>query len=331
VQSNPREARSRKGGVLSELPLLAVGEVHTALLQNSHALAQRFAEELIAGPGGGPVRRSLRPITHIGSPEVLEGVDCQLPTRSGARCRGVGTVAGRVSLTGGHILQASVRAGLSSAPLSRRQGWSHYLARPGQLEIIGKGKAQDLADGFVAERLGSGALDLGSVAARLLAGLQRSILLDHRAPLKAVRTSLRWVALPVTEPTQVGVRFAIEKGGLRTLMVRCRPGDLHSVGDFCDDVALHEWLLGTLLQLVEDGYRGAGDDQIRVGRLRPGVQHLLHLWMPRARLTGALAELWRGLDDRPGLTRQWSSCVDRIRDQLALSTLDLLARTLGDP
>jgi len=312
---------------LSESPLLAVGEIHTALLQNSRALALGDAEDLIARPSGEAVRRSLRPIMHVGSPDTLEGVDCRLPMPDGARSRGVGTVSGRVGLTGGHVVQASVRARLSSAPLGRRMGWSHYLARPGQIEIIGKGRAQDLADGFVTERLSPDVLDLGSIAARLLGGVQRSLLLDHRAPMKAARTTLRWVALPVADAAQTGIHFSIEARGLRTLAIRCLAADLDAVSGLAEDVALHDWLLVTLLYLLEEGYaRDVDDDSTRIGRLRPAVRHLLHLWMPRARLTSSLADLWHTLDDRPGLTRQWRACVDRIRDQLALSTLDLLAR-----
>ncbi|MFI5915454.1 SCO2521 family protein [Dactylosporangium sp. NPDC051541] len=319
--------RGRKD--MSEAPLLAMGEVHTALLQSSQAVPLNLAAGLVGQPGGEQVRVYHRPIAHAGSPDVLTGIDCRLPTRTGTKSRGVGTVAARVSITGGHLLQSTARIRISTGPQNRRLGWSHYLTRPGHVELVGKGDAQDLADGFTAEERDPQTLDLGSVAARLLNAVQRSDRLDRRAPLKAARTTLRWVALPAADPSEVGGQFAIERGGQRTLVVRCDPADLGVVGDFCDDVALHDWLLATLLHLVEDGRNAASDDLARIARVRPAVEHLLHLWMPRARLTDAVSQLWRGLDDRPGMTRQWRSCVDRIRDQLTLGTLAQLAGRAG--
>ncbi|WP_432833789.1 SCO2521 family protein [Dactylosporangium sp. CA-092794] len=300
------------------------------MLQSSAALPVNLAEDLVRQPGGERVRRSLRPIAHVASPDVLTGVDCRLPSRSGTRSRAVGTVAGRVSITGGHLVQGSARFRLSAGAQGRRLGWSHYLARPGHVELIGKGDAQDLADGLVAEERDPQTLDLGSIAARLLNAVQRSDLLDRRAPMKAARTTLRWVALPAADAAEAGARFAIERRGLRTLVVRCDPADFADVGDFCDDVAVHDWLLATLLHVVEAG--PSGDHGARIERLRPAVEHLLHLWMPQARLTDAISGLWDSLERRPGLARQWRSCVDRIRDQLTLGTLEtLVQRARGEP
>ncbi|WP_432983567.1 SCO2521 family protein [Dactylosporangium sp. CA-233914] len=312
-----------------KVSIVALGEVHTALLQNSQAVPLSFAEGLVGQPGGEQVRVRQRPIAHTGSPDVLTGIDCRLPTRTGAKSRGVGTVAGRVTITGGHLLQSSARVRVVTGGGGRRLGWSHYLARPGHVELIGKGDEHDLADGFISVEREPRTLDLGSIAARLLNAVQRSDDLDHKAPLKAARTTLRWAALPVADADETDVRFAIERGGLRTLIVRCEPADLGVVGDFCDDVALHDWLLATLLHLVEDGRNAVPDDLARIARLRPAVEHLLHLWMPGARLTDSVAQLWRGLEDRPGLTRQWRSCVDRIRDQLTLGMLAHLAGRAG--
>jgi len=315
---------------MPESPLLVVGEVHTALLQSARAVPLRLAEGLVGQPGSGRPDISQRPIMHVGSPEVLTGIDCRLANRTGARTRGVGTVAGRVSITGGLLLQGSARLRISISPEGRRLGWSHYLARPGHVEIVGKGDAQDLADGFVAEERDPQTLDVGSIAARLVNGVQRSDGIDHRAPLKAARTTLRWAALPAADPGGADVRFAIERRGMRTLIIRCDPADLGAIGDFCDDVALHDWLLTTLLHLVEDGQSAVTDELTRIARLRPAVEHLLHLWMPRARLGDSVAQMWGFLDERPGLVRQWRSCVDRIRDQLALDTLTMLVRR-GQP
>src|SRR4051812_14366177 len=113
------------------MPLLALGEVRTALLQSSRAVPSSLAEQLVGLIEGDQIRVSLCPIMHVESADVLTGVDCRLPTRTGTKARGVGTVAGRVSITGGHLLQASARLRLFPSPERRRVGWSHYLARPG--------------------------------------------------------------------------------------------------------------------------------------------------------------------------------------------------------
>lgn len=55
--------------------------------------------------------------------------------------------------------------------------------------------------------------------------------------------------------------------------------------------------------------------------LRPAVDHLLHLWMPRARVAQDLAPLWDALEERPGFSRQWHNLVQRVRDQLTLHAI----------
>jgi hypothetical protein len=56
------------------------------------------------------------------------------------------------------------------------------------------------------------------------------------------------------------------------------------------------------------------------------VEHLLHLWMPGARVDRSLAPLWDVLEREPGFTRQWRTLVRRIRDQLALLQVAPLLR-----
>ncbi len=63
--------------------------------------------------------------------------------------------------------------------------------------------------------------------------------------------------------------------------------------------------------------------------LRPAVDHLLHLWMPRAHVDRSLGHLWDELEQEPGFTRQWRSLVQRIRDQLAVQTIPLLHQALS--
>ncbi|MEY7981578.1 hypothetical protein AB8O53_35385, partial [Streptomyces pilosus] len=65
----------------------------------------------------------------------------------------------------------------------------------------------------------------------------------------------------------------------------------------------------------------ADDLPVVVGALRPAVDHLLHLWMPRARVSRELAPLWDVLAEEPGFTRQGLALVQRARDQLTLHAI----------
>jgi hypothetical protein len=68
----------------------------------------------------------------------------------------------------------------------------------------------------------------------------------------------------------------------------------------------------------------APDDEGAVHRLRPAIDHLLHLWMPGAALSHDASDIAEELDADLGLTRQWQACVDRIRDFMALRALELM-------
>jgi hypothetical protein len=53
--------------------------------------------------------------------------------------------------------------------------------------------------------------------------------------------------------------------------------------------------------------------------------------MPAARTPSSTTSFWDSLDRRPGLSRQWHITVERIRDQLALSTIALLTAARKEP
>lgn len=308
---------------------LILGEVHTALLRSSVASASTVAERLVSLLAGERALRHERPIGHVRSPTLLDGVDCGLSCRSGAKPRGVGTVASHVAITGGHVVQGAAQITVIPGMARRRLAWSHYLARSGQVEIIGKANREDLAAGFLADTRSPRGIDLGGIASRLVDEVQGSPLIDHRPPFIASRTRLRWAALASGEASDRPIRFQIERDGGRTLVGRVAPADLDLVAEFSEDLALHDWLLTTLLYQLERSRLGIDRHDAAVMRLEPVVEHLLHLWMPAARLGDAGAALWSGLERRPGLERQWRSAVDRIRDQLALNTIAVLGGRRG--
>ena len=128
---------------------LTIGEVHTGLLLTSTAVPVDTAAELLAIVPGGSVRTRQRPIRYAWSPEVLTGVDCAAPLAGRREVRIVGTPATRLSLTDGRIIQAGTHATFRQDSAGRRRPWSHYLAQPGVLEVLGKASEESLATGFL--------------------------------------------------------------------------------------------------------------------------------------------------------------------------------------
>ncbi|WP_405394228.1 SCO2521 family protein [Microbispora hainanensis] len=304
-----------------------MGEVHTGLLQNSGEISESTCRQVLGLMAGETVVVSRRPIPHALSPGRLTGVDCTLPSASRSRIRGVGTVVSRCAVTGGRVAQGSSYVRVVRSDADRRLPWSHYLARPGVVEVLGKVKAADLAEGFTGDtmpdRPDGTCLDLGAVSDRFLDLVQQSPLLDRRAPFKIPRTSLRWVA----ETGEPSIRFTLHAEQERTLRLT-HPGPFTpAVVDLCEDLATHDWLLTSLLVIVERARIGGTLGAQAVARLAPAIDHLMHLWMPAARVEEWLTPFWESLERRSGFTRQWRSLVDRVRDQVAMNTLALLSAT----
>ena len=74
--------------------------------------------------------------------------------------------------------------------------------------------------------------------------------------------------------------------------------------------------------------RSAATAPNTISRLRPVIDHLLHLWMPGAQVDRGLMSIWADLERKPGFTRQWEASVNRVRDQVSLHTLQLLGDAL---
>ncbi|MEV5544751.1 SCO2521 family protein [Streptomyces sp. NPDC052309] len=326
----PRESAPRA--------VLAGGEIRTCLLPARQALDVRAAAQLLGLRADERVLLSERPNLYARSPDTLTGVDCPLPSANGAHVRAVGTVAARAALTEGRILQTSAYFRLPASGPDQRQPWGHYLVRPGLLEPFGKLPHEAVAQG-VLDGGRHGELDVGLIAGGLLTRLLRHPLLDQRPPLRSRPTRLRWVALPAEGDQGPSIeRFTLAEDELRTVRLRVPEGTPPAdVAGLCDDLALHDWLLTTLVRLLDGIRLGSGPPPARVGpsaddrpavvaALRPAVDHLLHLWMPRARVAKELAPLWEALEERPGFTRQWQALVQRIRDQLTLHAIPSLYR-----
>ncbi|MET7294279.1 SCO2521 family protein [Streptomyces griseoloalbus] len=314
--------------------VLACGEVRTCLLPAGQALDSRAAAQLLRLRADERVLISERPNLYGRSPDTLTGVDCPLPSSNGARVRAVGTVATRAALTEGRVLQTSAYFRVPATGPDHRRPWGHYLVRPGVVEPFGKLPREAVAQGLL-DGGGIGELDVGLIAGGLLTRLLRHPLLDQRPPLRSRPTRLRWVALPAQHGDGPSIeRFTVAEDELRTVRLRVPEGTGSAeTAGLCDDLALHDWLLTTVVHILDGIRLGPGTPRARplpgpaenrptvVQALRPAVDHLLHLWMPRARVSRELAPLWAALEEQPGFTRQWQALVQRIRDQLTLHAI----------
>jgi hypothetical protein len=301
---------------------LTIGEIHTSLLPTSTAVPADAAAELLAIVPGGSVRTRQRPIRHALSPEVLTGVDCSAPLAERREVRVVGTPATRLSLTEGHIIQAGTHATFHPEHAGRRRPWAHYLAQPGVLEVLGKASEDSLAAGFLRGPSTPAALDLGAVNVRALAGIQRSERLDQRPPFRGRPTRLRWSA--ESADSEQEIVFTLGADGLRTVRLRAAEPDPLALADFCADLALHDWLLSTLLDIVDRAVARSRPTAELISLLRPGVDHLVHAWMPAAHVSRGLGRIWQELDLRSGFSLQWQKTVERIRDQLSVGLIEAL-------
>ncbi|GIE94986.1 SCO2521 family protein [Paractinoplanes rishiriensis] len=310
--------------------MLIVGEVHTGLLRGRDPMSAREAALLVDLVAGEPVLRLERPRSYVRSPERPVGVDCPLGAAPPARqVRGIGTVLQRAAITGGHVVQGTAWARLARATGSARQPWSHYLARPGVIEAVGRVQAADLAAAFAAPVRAPSALDLGDVAGRASDVVQSAVPDDGRSRerLRLPRTKLRFV---VEQAEAAGTpRLTVHDDQLRVVRVGLPAGaEPRLLVAFGEDLALHDWLLTSVIGIVERAEIGALPRDESLRRLRPAVDYLLHLWLPGGR-GGELAEqLWETLERRSALSRQWALLRDRIRDQFALGAVAALSAAM---
>jgi hypothetical protein len=250
------------------------------------------------------------------SADQLHGVDCPLTTRSGARRRAIGILAARGRVVGGRVAQGSTRSVLVPGG-DRRLLWSHYMAKPGVVEVSGLGDPADAAERFLTSR-DPESLDPGAVSEALVRRIRASGLLDRRPPLRPQRTRLRWSAVVGGE--RLRGAFTLDDAERRTvrLTVPAATGATpEQLTALCEDLALHDWLLTTVVRVVQRAWAADAGPALQ-GDLLAVVDQLLHLWVPGADLPPGLRGVWDGLETNPGFTRQWELCVNRIRDQLAL-------------
>jgi hypothetical protein len=306
----------RNGRDVGHVPVAVhLGEIHTGMLQNSGPISAEIARQVLSTLPHQRVRSWERPIRRAASPEVLTGLDHALPSASGTHVRGVGTLATELRVTAGRLLQAGTRATVVQSAGGRRLSWSYYLARPSTVETIGQLSPLDLVEGFLRDDP-RGDFDLGAVCTQWMGWAQSSVELDRRSPFPARRTRLRWAAVTGSPAL---ITFRVHDECLRSIKVVAPAPMVGDLQELCHDVALHDWLLSSLVSLIDTAAIGQRNREEVLARLRPAVDHLLHAWMPSTRFRDDLAPFWTALEYSSGLARQWENAVDQVRDQVRLA------------
>ncbi|MBV8539196.1 MAG: hypothetical protein JO266_00395 [Acidobacteria bacterium] len=303
--------------------MLILGEIRTCLLNNSGPLPRVAVIELLGLKPGQQVLIASRPISRSVSPDLVVGVDCKLATEPSTKARGIGTVASHAVVTGGLILQASAQTRLVRSETSHRRAWSHYVGRHGVIEVISKADTAQLALGHRSGAAVGTELDLGAISEHLLGVVQMRPQLNYQACIRSRPTRMRWSAT-AGDQDELAVKLHVDSDVLRTVEVTMPVGQLSFAEQFCEDLALHDWLITTLGNVIEQADRDAavGVDPIKI--FTPVAERLVHLWMPGAHVNPVMRPLWDTLERRPGFSLQWNTQVARIRDKIALRTLEAL-------
>ncbi|WP_406265048.1 SCO2521 family protein [Nocardia sp. NBC_00881] len=306
-------------------PLILLGEVRTCLVPDSTALSRDMLEELLALIPGEKMPWRERPTTLATSPTIAVGVDCQLATRPRGGVRAVGTVATNAVVVGGRVLQSSAHTTVVPAETRQRQTWAHYLTRVGVMEVISKvtdSTGGELADCFLAPgEQPDGTLDLASISQRLLARIRMDMGLDQHAPMQTRTARLRWAARIADVPQPI-LRFQLQDELVRTVLVTVHDeSELAVARRFCEDLALHDWLLTVARAVVEEADLHPPSSTESAEIIAPLLTHLAHLWMPGAHTPGVLRGLWEQVERNPGFTREWQAQVGQLRDRMSAATL----------
>jgi len=296
-------------------PTLAFGEVRTCLIQNLGTLSTSATEALMQLTPGSPVSKVERPMRRVLSPEQVTGVDCKLRVAREGRARAIGTVLSHAIVTNGRILQGSAHVALTAAGSNERREWRHYLRRQGVVEVIGSPHPNNLLDGFLSDTPPAQGVDLTSISDRIIDSVQQSPKLDHKTALRAGTGVVRWAATlhPDNVPT-VGI-VKSDVSNVHAVRLEGRPDDLPMLIRFCEEFALHEWLLTTVKDVIvaraETDIERGGDP---LDSLLFALNQLGPLWMPPTYLSERMKALWEGVENRTHYTNVFDRQVARVRD-----------------
>jgi len=295
--------------------MLGFGEVRTCLVQNLHTLTSSASEELMQLVPGSPVSKVERPVRRVVSPEQVTGVDCRLHVAREGRGRAIGTVLSHAVVINGRVLQGSAHVALTSATAKERREWRHYLRRQGIVEVLGSPNPNNVLDGYLADSAPARGLDLASISDRVVENVQQSPQLDHRTALRASTAVVRWAAtLAPDTPATVDIAKS-DMPNFHVLRLSGRPDDLPMLIRFCEEFALHEWLLTTVQHvIVPRAEQDIARDRDPLDSLLFALNQLVPLWMPPTYLSHDMKALWEAMEARTHYSRLFNSQVARIRD-----------------
>lgn len=298
-----------------------VGEITTRLLLASDALRAEASRSLLArlAPGSRPERAG-HPVERVESVDLPFSVDCNLATAR-ARVRSIGVVSAHAVLAGGHVLQGSAYARVVIGnDTGARQRWSYYSSRPGYVEVHSKAAPEDITAGFLTARPDAQLLDLAGIGKHVIDLVHADPSLDRRPRLRTSPLRLRWTARIAEAAGKPSMEFVRFPDGSFQIDAVAAPDQVAGLMRFCEDVALHTWLLSTMTWSFEN----AAQEGDKLGELGPALEYLGHLWSPGETTDEDLAYLWKAVEARLHLSRGWHSQVTRIRDQISLLTLKAL-------
>ena len=202
------------------------------------------------------------------------------------RGRGIGTVLCHAVVTNGRILQGSAHVALAEATSKERREWRHYLRRQGVVEVLGSPKPHNIIDGYLADVSPARGLDLTSISDRIIDDVQQSDTLNHTTALRASTAVVRWAATlaPNAKPT-VGIAKS-DLPNFHVIRLSGAPDDLPMLIRFCEEFALHEWLLTTVQDvIVPRAETDIARDQDPLDSLLFALNELVPLWMPPTHLS----------------------------------------------
>lgn len=299
--------------------VLVLGEVHVSLLPNSASLPDQDILRLLAAVVPGQrVHMVHRPIRRATSPMLVEGVDCLLPSASDLWVTGKGTTQTHIVVAGGIALLGSSQVRVASAPGAERREWPWYLKRPGLMVVPGGIDVADVSDGIGLERRGMSRLDLGSTIKRALNGVQRSSLLDGQVLVRSGTVRVRWMVRVASRMAPPVIDLVAERDE-PVLIVRMagRLDELPTMTRFCEELALHQWLLMMLSPATDLAGRIAAREPDPLPAVQRALNQLLPLWNPPYYLDPDMRVLWTALEERTSVSSLFAAALERIRDQIS--------------
>ncbi|MET7769692.1 SCO2521 family protein [Nocardia sp. NPDC005366] len=310
-------------------PLAVFGEVCTAPLPTAVALRRGEIEQLLELVPGQRAQWRSRPVSLGISAQTGEGIDCPLAAPAHPVVRAIGTVGVRAVIVGGRVVQSSSQATIVRSDSDRRKSWHHYLRELGVVEVITKVRTDTsvlVAEGFL-QPSNTDVLDLTPVNERLLARIAVGDPSGHDGPPRIGATRLRWAAR-VDAVSIPRIAFRVHDEIRRTALVlvpsEC---ELTAAQRFFEDLAVHDWLLTAMTGAIERADLAGPGSEDAADILAPVLHHLGHLWAPGAHTPAPLRPLWTQLQDDPGMSVEWSTSVDHLRNQLVVATWNALKRS----